>query len=387
VVLLLRLGSLGSGPRETVYAAGDITYRIVILPITGPIFDVTDQWVHDALRQLESDPPRALILRIDSPGGGVAASDRIAEQLGRFQRSAGIPVIASYGGEAASGAYYISAACDRIIAEPTCITGSIGVIMPAFTIEQLLEKIGVTPRTLIADGADRKDVGSITRAWTDEDRGTLQVIIDQMHARFVQVVADGRGLTTEQVAAAADGAPLTAQQAVALQLIDEIGYLSTAIDRAAEAADLPDDVTPHVTLMTARTGLGSMLPLGARSGGRLLGFDEQWQRGLGEALAGRLPLFMRSTFQTNAAWGLLLRLRSPIRMAAYDERHAAAVLAIGQRLRGLLQLERVRTCANGFSKTRAWPQRLPWSFWSSHWRWFFFGVVKAPVAKAAITTT
>lgn len=291
--ILAQAGSHAGQVQETVYAEGDRTQRIVIVPIDGPIFELTDQFMHDALRHLESDLPRAVILRVDSPGGGVAASDRIAERLRRFQEEAGIPLIASYGGEAASGAYYISAACDRIVAEPTCITGSIGVIMPAFTIEQLLAKLGITPRTLIAQGADRKDVGSITRAWTEEDRLTLQVIIDQMHARFVQVVIDGRGLTTAQAAAAANGAPLTAAQALDLKLIDEIGYLATAIDRAAEAADIPSDTAPQVTILKVRTGLGSLLPLGKRGATGLAALDEQWQRGLAEAVAGRLPLFMR----------------------------------------------------------------------------------------------
>lgn len=294
VVLLLQLQDFDSAVRENVYSAGDTTRRIVILPITGAIFDLTDQFVHEALRHLESDPPRALILRIDSPGGGVAASDRIADRLKRFQQDTGIPVIASYGGEAASGAYYISAACDQIIAEPTCVTGSIGVIMPAFTIEQLLVKLGITPRTLVAEGADHKDVGSITRAWTDEDRRTLQAIIDHMHGRFVQVVADGRGLSPQEAAAAADGAPLTAQQAVDRQLVDEIGYLPTAIDRAAAAAGLPEDVVPHVTILTVHVGLGALLPLGGRNGAAWL--PESLTRGLEQTPVGRLPLFMRPTW-------------------------------------------------------------------------------------------
>lgn len=291
--LLMRLGLLSAGPQEKVYTRGDATRRITILPIEGPIFDVTDQFVHEALNRLETDPPAALLLRIDSPGGAVAASDRIAQRLHRFREATGVPVLASYGGEAASGAYYISAASDRIIAEPTCVTGSIGVIMPAFTIEQLLDKIGVTPRTVIAGGATRKDVGSLTRAWTDDDRQVLQGIIDHMHARFVDTVAEGRGLSLEAAHAVADGAPLTVEQALERKLIDSVGYLPDAIDQAAEAAGLPENVQPHVTIIRMHRGLGGLSPLGAAwSASSWL--DHQLQAGMADAWFGRQPLYMRS---------------------------------------------------------------------------------------------
>lgn len=301
VFLIVRLGLLSAGPQEHVYSAGDKTQRIVILPIEGPIFDLTDQFVHDALDHLEVDPPKALLLRIDSPGGGVAASDRIAERLRRFHETTGVPIIASYGGEAASGAYYISAAADRIIAEPTCVTGSIGVIMPAFTIEQLLNKIGVTPRTVVAEGADHKDVGSITRAWTDEDRAVLQGIIDHMHTRFVQVVAKGRGLSLEEARGLADGAPLTVEQAMSRQLIDAEGYLPEAIAQAAEVAGIDPQVKPHVTMVRVREGLGGLSLLGLGQSGVSQGMVKRgapWlhvplQEAIGQAWFGRLPLLMR----------------------------------------------------------------------------------------------
>ena len=170
---------------------------------------------------------------VDSPGGGVSASDQIWYQIGRL-KDAGLPVVASFGGVAASGGYYVSCGADHIIAEETCVTGSIGVIAQVFTMEQLMEKVGIQPITLVASGSPDKDVANdIFRAWTEQDREKLQVMLDSAYDIFMQRVTEGRdGLVSEDLDLhdAADGSIFTAAQAIEMGLVDEIGYLSNAID-------------------------------------------------------------------------------------------------------------------------------------------------------------
>ncbi|MCC7204074.1 MAG: signal peptide peptidase SppA [Phycisphaeraceae bacterium] len=253
--LVLLAGSsemAGGGVRETTYASGDATRRIVILPIEGIIDDAKAEFVQDALAHLRASKPAAIVLRVDSPGGTVSAADRIWHELSQFKEEQKIPLVASYAGQAASGGYYVSALSDKIIAEPTCITGSVGVIMTAFSVEGLLQKVGVTPQILIAQGSELKDTGSMFRAWTEKDKQIMQKILDTMYDRFVGVVAKGRSMTDEQARAAADGAPLTVPQAIERHLVDQEGFLEDALGAAKELAKIPADVTPKVTTLHPR---------------------------------------------------------------------------------------------------------------------------------------
>jgi len=244
-----------SGPRETVYRKGDVTSRIVILPLEGAVMDDMEEFVRQALAKLEDNPPAALILRVDSPGGGIGASDRVWKMLKTFGETHRLPIVTSMGSLAASGGYYISMASQHIVAEPTCVTGSIGVIMPAASIEQMLQKLGVTPHVTVSTDAPLKDTGSFLRAWTEQDRAIVQGLVDAMQQRFVQVVAEGRQMPVEKVRQVAHGEPLTVQQALEARLIDEIGYLSDAIVRARELANLPPDANPTVTIFRQPAGL------------------------------------------------------------------------------------------------------------------------------------
>jgi len=263
---------------ETTYQPGDRAHRIAILPIEGSIDEHMESFVRRALARLRDRPPLALILRVDSPGGGVGAADRISRQLRQFRDDTQIPIVASYASMATSGGYYVSVLADQIIAEPTCITGSIGVISPSFTIEGLLNKIGVTPQIVIATDSPQKDSGSMFRTWRDEDRQTILHIVDRMYEQFIQVVADGRkDLTADQVRTLATGAPLTAEQAQQQGLIDQIGYLDEAIDHAAALAGIPAHVQPHVTVIRPGKDLGWFGLPGAR---RSTGLDQQSLRRL-----------------------------------------------------------------------------------------------------------
>jgi len=259
-----------SGPTESTYLSGDDRYRIVILPIKGMIDSDTASFVHDALKSLRKNKPLAIVLRVDSGGGGVAASDRIWHDLVSYMEESQVPVVASFGTVAASGGYYVAAPSDYIIAEPSTITGSIGVIAHMFTVQELLKKIGVTPEIIVATHAVRKDMLSPMRDWTEEDRRALRVILDSSYDRFIDIVAKGReNLSPEQVKRLATGEIYTSQQALENRLIDGHGYLGTAIDKACELAGISEDIEPLVTMMSPPRSLsllgGLSAPVGLKS--------------------------------------------------------------------------------------------------------------------------
>jgi protease-4 len=201
--------------------------------------------VRDALDKAKKDNDiKAVVLRIDSSGGEVTASDVIYEQVRRFraQRAEGdepVAVLASMLGVAASGGYYCALAADRIYAHPTSLTGSIGVIATFPNLDTLIRKIGVDMR--IIKSAEKKDMSSMWRDFTPEEREILQQTIDEMYQRFVDVVTENRGqLDRETVVKLADGRVYTAQQAVDNHLIDGIAYLDDVIDKAKGQAKIDD---------------------------------------------------------------------------------------------------------------------------------------------------
>lgn len=255
------------GPQEVAYHKGDATQRIAVIPVNGMIDDSTAVAVRQALQALRENPPKALILRVDSGGGGVSASDRIWHELQLFKKELNIPIVASFGSVAASGGYYISADSDYIIIEPTGLTGSIGVIAQAFTVQGLLDKVGVTPEIIASSQANKKDNLSPFRAWDDEDRTELRIILDEAHKRFVKIVADGRSkvLTPEQVAVLATGAPYTAAEALENKLVDAHGYMDAAIAKAKELAKLDPSSDPSVVVISPAKGFSILSLLGMSS--------------------------------------------------------------------------------------------------------------------------
>lgn len=253
------------GPQETPYSkGGDVGSRIVILPVSGTIDETTSVNLRKSLEALRENPPKAIVLRVDSPGGGVSASDRIWHELKKFKAEFKIPIVASFGSLAASGGYYISADSDYIFVEPTTITGSIGVIAQAFTVQNLLEKVGVTPEVIAATQATKKDTLSPFRAWTDKDRAELRMILDQAYVRFVDIVAKGRSkhLTHDQVLALATGEVFTSKQALDNKLADEEGYLDAAISKAKSLAGIPESTTPAVMVISPHKDFSLMSLLG-----------------------------------------------------------------------------------------------------------------------------
>jgi len=195
--------------------------------------------VQEELRKAEEDEHvKALIVRINSPGGTITASDTLYRELAEFKRRKKIPVIAAIMDVGASGGYYAALAADTIVAHPTSVTGSIGVVMLTVNAQGLMEKIGVAPMA-IKSGA-MKDAGSPFRALNPDERAVFQSVIDDMFARFVKLVAESRKLSESRVRAFADGRIYTAEQARELGLVDRVAYLDEVIAMAKKAAGVPE---------------------------------------------------------------------------------------------------------------------------------------------------
>ena len=221
--------------------------KVAVIPIEGAIMDSRE--VMDEIdRHAENDSIRAIVIRINSPGGAVSPSQEIYAAIRRARAESGKPIVASLDSVAASGGFYIAAACDRIVANPGSITGSIGVILQWFEMKDLVEWAKLKPET-ITSGA-LKDAGSPFRELTAAERQYFQQIVSQLHAQFVRDVAEGRKgkMTAEEVARVADGRVFTGEEALRLKLIDEIGTIDDAVRTAGKLAGIegePTRVWPH----------------------------------------------------------------------------------------------------------------------------------------------
>lgn len=209
--------------------------RIALIRVEGVIMD-SQQTIADLRRFSENPAVKAIVLRIDSPGGGVVPSQEIYDEVKRVRAKNNKTVIASMGSVAASGGYYIAAATDRIVANPGTLTGSIGVIMETANVEGLLQKIGV--EGVVIKSGKYKDVGSPLRKMSEEERGLLQSVMDDVHKQFIEAVAEGRELELPAAQALADGRIFTGRQAKEAKLVDELGDLEDAIQLAADAAGI-----------------------------------------------------------------------------------------------------------------------------------------------------
>jgi len=196
--------------------------------------------VKERLLKAEKDELiRAVVLRLNSPGGGVTASDIIYRELSDFRQKTGRPVVACIMDVGASGAYYVAMAADRVVAHPTAVTGSIGVMMRYLTFDGLMGKFGVDDVTF--KSGEHKDMGSLFRPVRDSEKAIFQSTVDDMHDRFVSVIETGRpGLKPAEIRRLADGRIYTAPQAKANGLIDQVGYLKDAIAAAKGLAGIRD---------------------------------------------------------------------------------------------------------------------------------------------------
>lgn len=197
--------------------------------------------LREELDRAAADPSiRALLLRVDSPGGTVTASHLFYEELLAFKRERQVPIVAQLMGTAASGGYYVAMTADEIVAYPTTVTGSIGVVFTLFpNLSGLFEKLGVADQTFTSGSF--KDIGSSTRPMRSDEREQLQSIVDDLHLRFVEVVETGRSeLSREEIEALADGSIFSAGQAHARGLIDHVGGLDVSLAVAQRRAGISD---------------------------------------------------------------------------------------------------------------------------------------------------
>ncbi len=247
--------------------------KVGVVSIQGPITDS-----REVIRQLkvlrESEAVKAIVVRINSPGGAVGPSQEIYREVMKTRQTK--KVVASMGAVAASGGYYIAAAADRIMANPGTITGSIGVIMGFTNFRQLMEKIGLRP--IIIKSGPYKDIGSPTRPMTDEEKALLQQVIDQIHQQFIQAVSTGRNLEKERVAELADGRIYTGQQARELGLVDSLGNFEDAVQLAGKLGGISgrvetvSAVRPHFSIVDYLLG-SAMKTISGYLTGQALRFD------------------------------------------------------------------------------------------------------------------
>ncbi|MFW6326158.1 MAG: signal peptide peptidase SppA [Desulfovermiculus sp.] len=221
--------------------SGDISWfatKVGIVHVRGTVVDSqrTTDWIE---RLAQDDAVRAVLVRIDSPGGVVAPSQEIYDAVSKLAKSK--PVLASMGAVAASGGYYIACAADRIVANPGSITGSIGVKTQLLSFEDLLHRIGVVDQTV--SSGQLKDAGSPTQSLSESEREYFKNLVQDLHEQFVMAVARGRSMDVEQVQNLADGRAFTGRQAQKAGLVDSLGSLSSAKNQLKDMAKIKGPVS------------------------------------------------------------------------------------------------------------------------------------------------
>jgi protease-4 len=209
--------------------------RVAIVELEGTIVDV-DDLLHELKAHRDNPQVKAVVLRINSPGGVVGPTQELHAAVMRLRES-GKPVVASLGAVAASGGYYVAVAADKIYANPGTLTGSIGVIFQLPNLDGLMKKVGVD--YVVVKAGRYKDIGNIARPMSPEERRILQSLLDDVHAQFIAAVATGRKLDHAQVVGFADGRIVSGAQAKDLHMVDDLGGLEEAVDGAAMLAGLP----------------------------------------------------------------------------------------------------------------------------------------------------
>jgi protease-4 len=257
---------------EEQYLAGAVNpaaEKVAVVRVEGLIALDTVDFAVKQIRQARRDERiKAVVLRVDSPGGTVTGSDQIWREVELLKR-AGKPVVVSMGGLAASGGYYVSAPADEIIAEPTTTTGSIGVIIELPNASELLEKVGVDFQAITA--GEWKNMGSPFEPFSERELARFQELVDDTYERFLKVVAQGRDLPMGRAREVAEGQIYSADEALELGLVDRLGYQEDAIAEAIRRADLD---SPRVVRYQKPISLGSLFGLSA-SANRTAILDER----------------------------------------------------------------------------------------------------------------
>jgi len=240
---LLTLSALGRMAEQPAPAAVGFGDAVAVIRLEGTITSGPEDYfttpgiiperAADLLGQAAADPAiKAVVVRVNSPGGSVVASDEIYHALLEFEK----PVVIWMGEMAASGGYYIACGGDYIFAHPNTLTGSIGVISQFLNVEELMDKVGVD--AVVITSGPHKDIGSLFREMTEEEQEMWERIIDETYEGFVEIVVQARNLPLEDVRELADGSIYTGQQALKLGLVDEVGTLDGAIAKAADLSGI-----------------------------------------------------------------------------------------------------------------------------------------------------
>ncbi len=211
--------------------------KIGVIPIHGVIKEA-DTIIEQLIAFRKDKQIKAIILRIDSPGGGVGPSQEIYSETRRTAQAK--KVIASLGSLTASGAYYVASAADRIVANPGTLTGSIGVLMEFITIEELLRKIGIEME--VVKSGEFKDIGSPNRKMTDKEKEMVMKLLEDIRNQFVTAVSQGRNMPRERVFEIADGRIFSGRQAKEIGLVDQLGNFRDAVNLAKQMANIRGDV-------------------------------------------------------------------------------------------------------------------------------------------------
>ncbi|ERN52426.1 signal peptide peptidase SppA [Alkalihalophilus marmarensis] len=263
-------GSEHGWAERVIEQGDDFGNSIVVLELNGVIQDTGDAvsifdaqgYRHQAfLSQIEhaakDSSVQGLIIRVNTPGGGVVESAEIHEKIVEVQEEYNKPVYISMGSMAASGGYYIAAPADKIVASPQTITGSLGVIMESINIAELAENYGIKFNTI--KSGEYKDIMSATREMTEGDRAILQSLIDESYDEFVRIISEGRNMSENEVRQLADGRIYTGNQALEIDLVDELGSLDDTI------AMMREDLGANYSVIKyeADTGLYSLFSMTA----------------------------------------------------------------------------------------------------------------------------
>ena len=252
IILVVEAGgpSASSAVYDEEYISGTGSAKIAVIPVEGEIAasdntvasvqpTSTPEGLADALKQAKDDDSVvAVVLEVNSPGGGVTASDMMHQSILDFKRSSGKPVVVSMEDIAASGGYYISTAADRIVANETTLTGSLGVFIPLLNFREAAQKYGVTQEYI--KSGKYKTMGSAWKELTPKEREIFQSIVDHYYNEFVEVIVQGRDLPEDRVREIADGRVYSAEQAKDLDLVDQLGDLDDATSIARNLANVEE---------------------------------------------------------------------------------------------------------------------------------------------------
>jgi protease-4 len=268
--LLVFQGVIGGGSvSKHVINEGDAANTIAIIEIEGVIDAAASDHFAETLKHVQADSSvKALVIKMNTPGGTVTASDEIYSRILRLRKDQNIPVYVSMREMATSGGYFVACAADRVFAEQTTWTGNIGVLIPRISLVKLGEKYGIEDATVVSTGSNFKHVGSMWKQDTAEQQVYLQGLADEAAAVFKNVVMQGRKMDAATVSKVADGQVYTGSKALALKLVDDIGTLDDALAAAAKHLGLTG---PQIVQYSLRPSFFDALAGGNRQGNDLFG--------------------------------------------------------------------------------------------------------------------